>query len=128
MRFPLEVLAAVRDAVGNDFPISVRLGGRDYMEGGTTIEEGVAAATLLADAGADLLSVTGGMCRYAVKGRKEPGWFSDLSTPVRKAVGIPVPLAGGIKTMEAADELLDRGAADLIGVGRALPANPKWEE
>ncbi|MCD8014678.1 MAG: NADH:flavin oxidoreductase [Lachnospiraceae bacterium] len=119
-RLSKEVVEAVRAAVGNGFPISIRFGSCDYQEGGSTIEEAGIAARIYETAGADMISVTGGMNGFMVKGVSTPGWFSPLSAEVRKNVGIPVLLTGGIRTRETADELLQRGAADLIGIGRPI--------
>ena len=126
VRFHLEVIQAVREAVGQDFILSLRLGGCDYMEGGSTISDAVQASKLFEEAGIDVISLSGGMCRYTRKDHKEPGYFSDMSSAVKKAVSIPVLLTGGVKTAEDAERLLEEGSADLIGVGRSLLKNPNW--
>ena len=128
LRFHQEVIHAVRSAVGNDYPISVRLGGCDYMDGGSTIEDSVYAAAVLEKAGVNMINVTGGMCRYTRAGHTEPGYFQDISTAIRREVSIPVMLTGGVKTLEDAENLLEAGAADMIGVGRELLKNPRWPE
>lgn len=126
LRLHLEVLRAVRGAVGDDYPVMMRLGGCDYMPGGATVEDGVAAARLLCAAGVDLMDITGGFCRYLSPPTFEPGYFSDLSTQVRAAVSVPVILTGGVTTADQANSLLARGAADLIGVGRAMLKDSLW--
>ena len=128
LRLHREVIEAVRDAVGNNYPISVRLGGCDYMDGGSTIEDSVYAAKVLEKAGVDMIDVSGGMCRYTRKGHTEPGYFQDMSSAIKKAVTIPVMLTGGVKTKDDAEKLLKSGAADLIGVGRELLKNPHWAD
>jgi len=128
LRIHREVLEAVRGVVGEDYPISVRLGGCDYMEGGSTVEDSVYAAGVLEKAGADMISVSGGMCRYTRDGHTEPGYFRDMSSAIKRKVSIPVMLTGGVKTMNDAEGLLDAGAADIIGVGRELMKNPRWPE
>ena len=125
-RFLLETVAAVRKAVGPDFPIAVRLGGSDYMEGGSTIEDAAGASLLLERAGVDLIDLSGGLCIYMRPGHRETGWFSDMSRAVKEGVQTPVILTGGVRTPEEADELLEEGAADFIGVGRAMLQNPAW--
>ena len=126
LRIHCEVLGAVRKVVGPGYPISVRLGGCDYMDGGSTIEDSVYAAGILEKCGIDMLNISGGMCRYTRKGHEEPGYFRDMSAEIMKKVSIPVMLTGGIKTMEDAENILLDGAADLIGVGRELLKNPNW--
>ncbi len=126
-RLPMEVYRAVRKQVGNDYTVSVRLS-TDYVDGGTTIEESVQVAQWLAAEGVDLLNLTGGMTSYMRKGHTEPGYFQDFSRAVKEVVtGTPVLLTGGVKNLAQAEELLETGAAHLIGVGRQLMINPNWE-
>ena len=122
-----EVIAAVRKAVGDDYLISLRLGGCDYAEGGSTIEDSVYASKVFKAAGVDMLSISGGMCRYTIPGHDEPGYFKEMTLAIKKEVKIPVMLTGGVKTLQEAEELLAEGAADLIGVGRQLLKDPEWE-
>ncbi|MDO4869715.1 MAG: NADH:flavin oxidoreductase [Bacillota bacterium] len=128
LRIHREVLKAVRERIGQDVLMSVRLGGCDYMDGGSTISDSVYAAKVLEECGADMISISGGMCRFARPGHDEPGYFRDMSSEVRKAVSIPVLLTGGIKEVSDAEALLADGAADLIGIGRELLKNPKWAD
>ncbi len=127
LRIHREVIAAVRKAVGDNYPLAIRLGGCDYREGGSTIEDSVYAAKVFEEAGIDLLDISGGFCFFMREGHDEPGYFSDMTSEIKKAVSIPVLLTGGVKTLKEAEELLAQGAADLIGVGRELLKNPKWE-
>ncbi len=126
LRIHREVLRAVRAEVGDEYPISVRLGGYDDMEGGSTLEDAVAAAKIIAAEGIQLLSLTGGMCRYMRKGHKEPGYFGDMAAAVRKEVEVPVLLTGGVKTLEDAQKLVEEDITDFVGVGRPLLAKADW--
>lgn len=125
-RFLCETIKAVKDAVGANYPIAVRLGGCDYIDGGSTIAEAVKASSLIAKAGADLIDLSGGMNGYRRQDNKQPGWFTDMSSAVKEQVSIPVIVTGGIKTKAQAENILQAKKADLIGVGRALFANPDW--
>ena len=127
LRIHREVIAAVREAVGPEYPVAIRLGGCDYMEGGSTLEDCVYAAKLFAEAGVDLIDLSGGMCRYTIPGHNEPGYFRAMSEAVKKEVPVPVLLTGGVKTLADAEKLLEEGAADLIGVGRKLFQDAEWE-
>lgn len=120
VRIHTEVLRAVRGRVGDDYPVSVRLGASDYMQGGAELSEVPFAASSLAEAGADMISISGGMCGYKRPGYREQGWFAELSHAAKEATGIPVLLTGGIVERRVAERLLEDGDADLIGVGRAL--------
>lgn len=128
IRFHLEVIEAVRTAVGPDYPVALRLGACDYMKGGSTAEDSVAACTAFEKAGIDLLDISGGLCGYTIPGLVNPpeGYFSPLTSAIRSAVSIPVILTGGIVTPHGAEKLLENGSADLIGVGRALLKDSRW--
>lgn len=126
IRLHLEVIKAVRDAVGGDCPIALRLGACDYQESGTTKEDSVKAAKAFEQAGVDVLDISGGFCRYTNPYDKSEGYFSELSEAVRQAVSIPVILTGGIVRAQTAERLLREGKADLIGVGRAILKDSHW--
>ena len=126
MRMLLETIGRVREAVGDDFIIAVRLGACDYMEGGNTEEDAVEAAVACEAAGADLLDVTGGMCRYIRQGHTEPGYFGSMSAAIKATVSIPVSVAGGVRTLEDAEALLEAGVSDLIGAGRVMYRDAQW--
>ena len=128
IRFHREVIQAVRQAVGEDFPIALRLGGCDYAVGGSTVEDCVEACRLLEHSGVDLFQHTADMNGYIRPGHGEPGYFRDLSVPVKQAVHLPVLLTGGVTTPAQAETLLEEGCADLIGVGRAIFKNPHWAD
>lgn len=127
LRIHREVLRAVRAEVGADYPISVRLGGYDDAEGGNTLADAVQAAKIIAAEGVELLSLTGGMCRYIRKGHTEPGYFGDMAVAIRKEVDTPVLLTGGIKSLDDAEKLVQNEVTDFVGVGRLLLGNANWE-
>ena len=126
VRLHLEVVAAVRAAVGPDYPVFVRLGADDFIEGGTTIDDAVYAAVELERVGASVIDVSGGISGYVRPGHTEPGYLGDLSEAVRRAVSIPVILTGGVTEAAQAEELLANEKADLIGVGRAIFRDSGW--
>ena len=126
LRFTLETVACVREAISADLPIAVRLGGADYLPGGSREEDAAEACRLLEAAGVDLLDLSGGMCFFMRPGHLEAGYFSSMSEKVRAAVSTPVLLTGGVKKVADAEALLAGGKADLIGVGRALLKNASW--
>ena len=123
LRFHREIIASIREKTGADYPLLLRLGGCDYQEGGSTIADAAEAGKLLQEWGVDALDISGGMCRFIRKDRTEPGYFRDMSIAVKKKVNIPVILTGGVKSVRDAEELLQLGAADCIGIGRALAAD-----
>lgn len=126
IRLHRQIIQAVREAVGNDFPVSLRLGACDYMDGGATVEDGAKAAAIFEKDGIDLISVSGGLCGPFKFQSKEPGYFKDASSAIKKVVEIPVLLTGGVTTGKQAEELLEEDSADLIGVGRAELKDSHW--
>jgi 2,4-dienoyl-CoA reductase-like NADH-dependent reductase (Old Yellow Enzyme family) len=128
LRFHLETVDAVRKAVGQDMPIALRLGGADYLPGGSTEEDAVEACRMLEAAGVNLIDLSGGMCGYVRPEHAEPGYFSSMSEKIKAAVDVPVLLTGGVNTIADAKQLLAEGKADLIGVGRALYRDAHWLE
>ncbi len=126
IRIHLQVLEAVRSAVGPDFPVGVRLGASDYTEGGTTIEDSKVAARAFEKAGADIIHISGGFVGYTPPGLTGQGYFAPLSEAIKSVVSIPVILTGGVTEAEAAEKLLADGKADLIGVGRAILQDSTW--
>ena len=124
----LEIIEAVRSATGSEFPVLLRLGASDFMEGGITVEDSLIAAKEFEKAGISILDISGGFSGYAVPGLTGQGYFSPLTEAIKKAVPIPVILTGGITEAQAAEELLAGGKADLIGVGRAILKDSSWAE
>ncbi len=121
-----DILRAVRAAVGAEYPVAIRFGACDYLDGGSKTEDIPEASRLFAEAGADLLDISGGLSGYMIKGVSQPGWFAELSRLAKESVRIPVLLTGGINAAAEAEQLLKEGAADLIGVGRAMLKDPAW--
>lgn len=130
MRLHLEIVRAVRAQVGKDYPIFLRLGASDYIEGGITIEESQIVAAQLEKAGVDILDISGGFCGYTPSDidTKEQGYFYPLTKAIKEVVDIPVILTGGITDIIAGSRLLEDGKADLIGVGRAIFSDYTWSE
>jgi NADPH2 dehydrogenase len=131
-RFALEVVAAVRQAVG-DFPVGYRFLADEWMPDGLRLEESRQFARSLADAGIAYISVMGGTYEsfslpQIVARSKEPGYMLDLAAAVKSQVNIPVIAAGRLATGTVAQKALADGQADLIGLARVLWADPQWPQ
>ena len=133
-RFGMECIQAMRAAVGNDFPIAARIGGYEYRQGGITPDQAAEYGALLEQAGADIISVSvGGTDRprgysnYVSPSPEAPlGCYADFAHAVKQKVKIAVAAVGRINTPEIAEEILGKGKADLLVVGRQLIADPHW--
>ncbi len=128
IRLHLQVIEAVRAAVGEDFPILLRLGASDFTEGGTTLEDSQIAAQAFEKAGVSILDISGGFSGFIVPNLTDQGFFAPLSEAIKKVVSIPVILTGGITEVQAAERLLAEEKADLVGVGRAILKNSQWAQ
>lgn len=127
-RFIMEVLAAVRASVGSDFVVGVRLA-PDLVVGGAGVEDNLKVAQLLEEAGLiDYLNVSTGSYNSAAKmigGMYEPtGYQMPLTAPIRAAIGLPILAAGRYRTLEEADQAIREGEADMVGIVRAMIADP----
>ena len=125
-RIHLELIRGIRQIIGEKALFALRIGGCDYMTGGTTIEDTVWACQKFEEAGVDLIDISGGLCSFIRKGHTYPGYFGEISEKVKENVTIPVLLTGGVKKVEDAEQLLLQNKADLIGVGRAITADAAW--
>lgn len=126
IRIHLEIIAAVREAVGKDFPILLRFGASDYMTQGATLKDSLRACPEFEKAGVDMLDISGGFSGYRNPDEKDQGYFVELTEAIKEVVSIPVILTGGITDYKVAEELLKKEKADLIGVGRAMLADSSW--
>lgn len=126
IRIHLQIIKAVREVVGEDFPILLRLGASDFISGGITIEDSKIAAQEFEKVGVNALDISGGFSGYNVPGLSGQGFFAPLTTEIKKVVSIPVILTGGITEVQAAENLLAEGKTDLVGVGRAILNDSNW--
>ncbi|RJX36096.1 MAG: FAD-dependent oxidoreductase [Desulfarculus sp.] len=129
MRFGLEVIAKVRAAVGPDFCVGVRIAGNDFVPGSHTNAEAALFAKACEAAGVNLINVTGGWHETKVPQithELPPGGFSYLARGVRRAVQrTPVAASNRIHSPEVAEDILARGDADMVCLGRPLLADPE---
>ncbi len=125
IRLHLEIINGIQEHLGGEFPIFLRMGAGDFMDGGLSVEDAITAAVEFEQAGVDVLDISGGMCFYAIKDTRA-GYFDVISKPIFDAVNIPVILTGGVKKGSDIVEILDRNVCDLVGVGRAIFQNSKW--
>lgn len=131
LRFPLEVIAAVHQAVGPDYPVGYRFLADEWLPDGLQLAEAVQAAPRLAAAGLAYLSVMGGTYESFIlperqEQEKQPGYMLSLAAAVKQAVSVPVISAGRMQDPALAEAALAEGKADLIGLARVLLADPLW--
>ena len=126
LRFPLEVLAAVRAAWPADKPLSVRLSSSDWAPGGLGEDQLITIARAMKAEGADVLDLSSGQTvpwQKPVYGRMWQTPFSDL---VRNIVGVPTIAVGNIFEADHANSIIASGRADLCALARPHLADPAW--
>ncbi|MCA1960013.1 MAG: NADH:flavin oxidoreductase [Desulfomonile sp.] len=132
-RFLGEVLEAVRAAVGEDFPVLIKLNGHDYVEGGIVPEEALEFARRLADDGIDAIEVSGGTPAAGPKlGPSRPGilkesdeaYLADIAAFIRGRVKVPIITVGGIRSPKVIQEIFDNGKADYVALSRPFIREP----
>ncbi|MDP8257380.1 MAG: FAD-dependent oxidoreductase [Candidatus Alcyoniella australis] len=127
-RFGIEVVQQVRQALGPDYPLLVRVAGNDFMEGGQGSAETIQVAQLYVEAGADCINVTGGWheTRVPQLTMSVPrGAYVYLASGVKRALDVPVVASNRIPDPLLADRIIAQGHADLIGMARPLIADPE---
>lgn len=127
MRFPLEVVEAVRAAWPTDRPLMVRMTGTDWLGAdGWQIDDAVAFATELKGLGVDFVDVSSGGIAARAPIPYGPGFQVPLAAEVRRRTGLVTSTVGVITSAEQAEAILAGGHADLISLGRALLNDPFW--
>ncbi len=137
-RFLLETVRAVREAVGAEFPIGVKLNSADFQKGGFTSEESVQVARWLCEVGIDLLELSGGTYeQMALQGRfdstkkkaestrRREAYFLDYARNIRQVIsGVPLMVTGGFRSVPLMREVIASDELDMIGLARPFCVMP----
>ena len=127
MRFPLEVIAAVRAALPESKPLGIRISGTEWTdEASFDIEEAKVFSTEAKRAGVDYICVSSGGNIARVKIPLEPCFQVPLAAAIKQTSGALVRAVGLIITPEQAEQVLVEGKADMVAVGRAFLYDPRW--
>lgn len=126
MRFPLEVFEAVRAAFPADRPVTFRVSGSDWVEGGWDVEQTIALAEALEARGCAGIHVSSGGLVPHAEIPVGPSYQVPLARAVKSAVRMPVIAVGLITEFEQAEAIVSTGDADLVALARAMLYNPRW--
>jgi 2,4-dienoyl-CoA reductase-like NADH-dependent reductase (Old Yellow Enzyme family)/NADPH-dependent 2,4-dienoyl-CoA reductase/sulfur reductase-like enzyme len=132
MRLLLETVGLIRDELP-DFPLFVRISATEYVKGGYTQDEAIALVQALEKAGVSAIDLSGGtnesplLSRYCIQPPSFPRrCLEPYARPLKRALKVPVIIAGRIISPEDAEAVLEAESADFISLGRALLADPHW--
>ncbi len=127
-RFPLEVVSAVREAVGADYPVIIRLTGNDLVPGARGTEDCVRFAGIVSRH-VDMISLTGGWHESRIPqltGEVPRAGLLHLAREVKRVSAVPVAMANRMGSPRKVEEALALGFCDIVALGRPMVADPEW--
>ena len=136
-RLLLDALAAVRETVGPDYPVSCKVNSSDFQQGGFSLEDMNTLAGWLDSAGLDLLEISGGNYEHpailfgpdgqptSTSSRVREAYFMEFAADIRKALKTtPLMVTGGIRSRDVMERALSSGDCEMIGIGRPVCGDP----
>ncbi len=131
-RIHVEVVHAIRKAVGKEFPVLIKLNCQDFAENGLSLEDSLIAGELLTHAGLDAIELSGGLLtggklspsRPGIKSADKEAYFREELRAFKKRIAIPLILVGGNRSIEVSEQLVADGTADYIAMSRPLIREP----
>ena len=129
MRFLKEIYLGMREKLGKDFPIGIKINSTDFKEDGLTEEDSLKTIIELANLGLDFVEISGGTYeRPAMMGATSKStnqvFFAEYSKKLKQKIEIPVIVTGGIRSINAMNTLLNDNTTDFIGIARPLTIDP----
>jgi 2,4-dienoyl-CoA reductase-like NADH-dependent reductase (Old Yellow Enzyme family) len=129
------IIVGVREAVGADFPIGVKLNSADFQKGGFSLEDCITVASWLGEDGVDLLEISGGTYeQLSLIGveptdvrestRKREAYFIEYAERIKQSAQIPVMITGGFRSRDVMERAIECGEVDVIGLARPLCTEP----
>ena len=134
-RFAREIVRAVRKAVGDAYPIGIKLNSSDFQKGGFTLEECVTVAGWMAEDSIDLIEISGGNYeQVSLLGieptevrestRKREAYFIEYANAIREAAQVPLMITGGFRSRAVMEQAVINGEVDVVGLARPLCTQP----
>jgi 2,4-dienoyl-CoA reductase-like NADH-dependent reductase (Old Yellow Enzyme family) len=130
-RFLDEIYRSIRKAVGKDYPVAIKLGAKDDVQDGLSLEEGAEVAARLAKAGIDAIEISAGVATKAIANRsnirsiEQEAYFLPYAKAVRPKVGrLPLSLVGGLRSPQLMEEIIKEGWADFVSLARPFICEP----
>jgi len=138
-RFGVEIIHRIRQQVGESYPVIVRICGDEYIKGGLTLKDTQRVAVILEEAGASAINVSAGYTASHEEGYLNAlipfssapmslphGCYAHLAEGIKKVVKVPIIAVGRLDDPELAEEVIAKGKADLVAIGRGLLADAAY--
>jgi len=126
----MEVLQSVRNAVGPEYPVLVKLNAQDFVENGLTLEDSVRAGVMLQEGGIDAIELSGGLLnnpnlmREKIRSEEDEAYFKIAARAFKEKIQVPLILVGGIRSYDVAKQLVEEGTTDYISMCRPFIREP----
>lgn len=128
----MAVLKAIREAVGNDYPVLIKMNCGDFIENGLVLEDAIQVGKMLAKGGIDAIELSGGLLtggkmnpsRMGIHSQEKEAYFQKEARAFKTEVQVPLILVGGNRSYETAQQLVDNGIADYISLCRPFIREP----
>jgi 2,4-dienoyl-CoA reductase-like NADH-dependent reductase (Old Yellow Enzyme family) len=134
--FVLAVYHKIREKVGDDFPIGIKLNSADFQKGGFTEDDSLQVIKALEKAGIDMVEISGGTYEKPVMTGKKvrestkvrEAYFLEFADKIRNKVSVPLLVTGGFRSADAMNQALQANSLDLVGVARPLAVDPHYSD
>ena len=127
MRFPLQIVDAVRTALPDDMPMGVRISAIDGIDGGNTVDDAVEISRMFKEHGVDYITASaGGIAGWSMIPRPAPLGYVPYARRIKQEAGIATIAVGNINTVEEANGIIERDDADLVALARGHLRDAYW--
>ncbi len=127
------IIRRIKERYAEELAVLVKVNCADFLPGGNKIAESIEIGRLIAAAGADALEISGGMwesgdkiTRRGIKKSKHEAYFKEEARQMKRAVGCPVILVGGLRSLEVMENIISHGYADLVSLARPFIREPDF--
>jgi 2,4-dienoyl-CoA reductase-like NADH-dependent reductase (Old Yellow Enzyme family) len=128
----IEVLREIRQVVGKDYPVLVKMNCQDFIENGLQPEDSLQAGKMLVENGIDAIELSGGVLiggklspsRMGIKSEEKEAYFQNEARTFKREVNVPLILVGGNRSFQMAERIVNEGVADYISLCRPLIREP----
>jgi 2,4-dienoyl-CoA reductase-like NADH-dependent reductase (Old Yellow Enzyme family) len=131
-RIHLHILQRIRQAVGEDYPVLIKMNCQDFIENGLSPEDSLQVAKMLVAEGIDAIELSGGVLisqklspsRLGIKSEDEEAYFQEYTKAFKNQIDVPLILVGGNRSYTVAERLVEEGIADYISMSRPFIREP----